>query len=235
MSAGKDRVSEIVDYAILHGDDSACKTFNVSRTTLDRYRRIYKEHFGENADLLLKIKSRYSEDELRALSEGTRPKISKNVEYDFVGDELSFLVMTDTHIGSLYSNEARLYAAFDEGEKQKVNALIHVGDVTDGMSGRPNSVLELSHIGYKAQKSEAIRLFSNWKKKAYFISGNHDDFFNTKLGVGISMVEDICKELPDAEFVGEISGDIILKPWNIKINLFHGNDAGSSYAINQVS
>ncbi len=50
MPAGKERVTEIVDYAILHTDEEACTTFDIDRTTLDRYKRVYKQHFGENAD-----------------------------------------------------------------------------------------------------------------------------------------------------------------------------------------
>lgn len=230
MPAGKERVSEIVDYSILHGDDETCKTFSIQRTALDRYKRTYREHFGESADLLMKLKKQYTPEELKLLAEGVRPKISKNISYDFSGDTLTLLIMTDTHWGSLYSDESRAYAAFNEAEKEGADTLIHLGDVTEGMSGRPNSVLEMSAIGYKKQRDESIRIQKQWTKKSYYLSGNHDDFLNTKMGAGVAIVEDICKEIPNATYVGQDSGTIEL-PCGVKIGLFHGNDCASSYAL----
>jgi len=229
MPAGKERVSEIVDYAIIHGDEETCKTFNIQRTALDRYRRTYREHFGESADLLMKLKKQYTSEELKLLAEGVRPKISKNITYDFSGDIFTALVISDTHWGSNYSDETRAHFAFEEGMRQNADCLFHIGDMTEGMSGRPNSVLEMSAIGYKKQRELAIRIQSQWKKKAYYLSGNHDDFLNTKMGAGISIVEDICKEIPNAEYVGQDSGVVIIN--NVKIGMFHGNDSASSYAL----
>jgi len=229
MPAGKERTAEVVDYAILHGDDETCKIFNINRATLDRYKRIYKEHFGESADLLMKLKKQYTMDELKMLAEGIRPKVSKNIVYDFSGDIFTALVLTDTHWGSNYSDENRVYAAFEEGEKQKADCLFHIGDVTEGMSGRPNSVLEMNAIGYKKQRDESIRIMSKWSRPAYYIAGNHDDFLNTKMGAGVSIVEDICKEIPQAVYVGQDSGTVEIK--GVKIGLFHGNDSASSYAL----
>ena len=44
MPAGKERVAEIIDFSMLHGDDSACEVYEIDKTTLDRYRRVYKHN-----------------------------------------------------------------------------------------------------------------------------------------------------------------------------------------------
>ena len=44
------------------------------------------------------------------------------------------------------------------------------------MSGRPGQIYELTHVGYRAQRDEAISLFSQWGKDWYVIEGNHDCF-----------------------------------------------------------
>ena len=99
MPAGKERVAEVVDYAILHGDDEACKVFNINRTALDRYKRTYKEHFGENAEILLKIKARYSDIELQAIANGQAATKDSNKEHlHFDSDQITFGLMGDTHI-----------------------------------------------------------------------------------------------------------------------------------------
>ncbi len=231
MPAKKERVSEVVDYAIIHGDEETCKIFGIQKSALDRYKRTYREHFGESADLLMKLKQRYSAEELKSLADGIRPKTIKNISYNFKGDIYKALILTDTHIGSKFTNIDRIYSAFEVGEQEEVDAAFHIGDVTEGMSGRESSIYELTHLGYKEQRDESIRILKNWKRKFYIISGNHDDFYNAKLGAGVHIVEDICNQLPDAEFLGEGSGELKLNPSGVRIGLFHGNDASSSYAL----
>ena len=70
MATSKDRIAEVVDYSLIHGDEETINAFGVDKATLDRYKRTYRQHFGENADLLLKIRNRYSPDELKVIANG---------------------------------------------------------------------------------------------------------------------------------------------------------------------
>ena len=226
MPAKKERASEVVEYALMHGDEEACKAFGIQRTALDRYRRTYKEHFGESADLLLKIKTRYSEAELQAIANGKTATTERGkADLSFTGEELCFGVMGDTHIGSKYTDERFIKAALDEFSARGCSFFVHTGDVTEGMSGRDGHCYELTHIGYKAQKEAAIAAFSPWKKPSYFIAGNHDSWFMKKADMGADIVEDICKEIPGSVYLGINEGDIFVNGCNIR--LWHGEDTGS--------
>lgn len=231
MPVGKERVSEIVDYSILHGDDETCKMFSIQRTALDRYKRTYREYFGESADLLMKLKKQYTNEELRAIANGGRivPGFKKVPIVNFEADEIVFGVIGDTHFGSIYTDENMFLSALEQFEKNGCQFMVHGGDVVDGMMSRPGSVYELSHIGFNAQRDESIRLLSQWKKPMYLISGNHDDSFNTKLNAGVCIVEEICKAIPNATYLGNGEGDLSIN--GCVIRLFHGIDPGASYAL----
>lgn len=228
MPASKQRVAEVVDYALIHGDDKALESFNVDKETLTRYKRSYKQHFGENADLLMQIKNRYSPDELRMIAVGSTQSEKKSSTITFDGDEIVFGAMGDTHIGSRYTDESYIKSALEEFDKQKCQFFTHGGDVTEGMSGRDGHVYELSHIGYQAQKEASIALFKDWKKPSYFISGNHDAWYISKANMGADIVADICSSLSNAIYLGLHEGDIHIN--GAKIRLWHGEDTGS-YAI----
>jgi predicted phosphodiesterase len=231
MATSKERIAEIVDYAILHSDKEACDIYQIKMEVLSRYKRTYKQHFGNDADLLIKIKNQYSTEELKAIANGGRivPGFQKAPIINFTGDEFTFGVIVDTHIGSIDSEPDYVFKAFEEFEKKGCDFLVHGGDVVEGMMNRPGHIYELNKIGLNAQKEEAVRILSQWTKPSYYISGNHDDSFNTKLNAGIDIVHEICKELPNAHYIGLGEGDISIN--GIVIRLFHGIDAGASYAL----
>ena len=228
MSTSKDRIAEVVDYSLIHGEEETLNAFNVDKATLDRYKRTYRQHFGENADLLLKIRNRYSSDELKVIANGNADIDRDKKVITFDGDEIIFGALGDSHIGSRYTDEMFVESALTEFDKQKCQFFTHGGDVTEGMSGRDGHVYELTHIGYKAQKQASIDLFKEWKKPSYFISGNHDLWFMSKANMGADIVSDICAELPNATYLGPHEGDIVVN--GTKIRLWHGEDTGS-YAI----
>jgi predicted phosphodiesterase len=132
------------------------------------------------------------------------------------------------HFGSIYTDPNMTLEAIKVFDKEKVDIVVCAGDIVEGMMGRPGDVYELSHIGYKAQRDESIRVLSNIKQPFYSISGNHDASYNSKHGVGANIVEDICSNLSNATYLGHDEGDISVK--GIMIRLFHGGD-GAGYAI----
>lgn len=228
----KNKILEIVSYYLSHSKAEVLEAYSLSEETFNRYLRNYKKDFGESVDILAQLKERFTDQELKELVKGSRKEntIGK-ASYSFSGEEVTFLAITDTHFGSSYTNEKRLDAIFNEAEKRGCQFMCHVGDVTEGMPNRPNAIYEMSQIGYKAQRDIAVKALKQWTKKSYYIAGNHDEFYNDKIGAGLDIVEDICKELPDAKYLGLESGLITLEPSGVTIRLWHGKDSGSSYAL----
>jgi len=223
------RAAEIARYALEHGDALACADFGLTEETLGRYKRLTKnaDSSFEVTATLKTIQAQYTDKELKAIAKGGRllPGQQRVPIVSFDGDVTTLGFITDTHIGSIYFRPEWLEMAFAEFRKENVQFLVHAGDLTDGMSNRPDHIYELTHIGYEKQKAYAIELMKSWDKPLYMISGNHDRWFYKSNGANI--VGDVCHELPTATFLGHDEGDISVN--GIILKLWHGED-GSSYA-----
>lgn len=179
---------------------------------------------------LKKISELYSPKELDAISRGGRilPGIDKVPIINFSGKRIRIGAITDTHIGHQKFSEDRLFQAFEEFRKEKVDFITHSGDVTEGMSHRDGHIYELTHLGYEAQKKHAVELFSQWTDSdIYAIDGNHDRWFIKSNGALI--VKDIERELKNFHFIGHDEGNISLDG-RATLRLWHGED-GNSYAL----
>jgi len=224
----KTKVAEIMLFCLANGEKETKEKFGLTDETWNRYKREYKKQYGAIDDILA-LKARFSEEELSHIAKGERPPLHNSVKHSFEGERLKLGIISDPHFGSIYTDSSLTEQAIEEFHKQKVDMIVSPGDLVEGMMGRPGDVYELSHIGYKAQRDEAIRVLGKKKESIpfYTISGNHDVSFNSKHGVGANIVEDICSAIPNAHYLGYDEGDIHIK--NIVIRLFHGGD-GSSYA-----
>jgi predicted phosphodiesterase len=227
---GKSKVLEVVSYLIENGASKTCEAFNLTEETLNRYKREARKQFGEGLEAVVKLSEKLSIAEMNQLSSGSLhvPTGGKKHVIDFSGEEVTFGVMSDTHVGSIWTDPDHILKAFEEMKKQGCTMLFHAADLVDGMMGRPGDLYELSHVGYKAQRDEAVRIFSQWKLPLYIPSGNHDGSFNTKLGAGMDIVEDVCSRLEGANYLGINDGDLIIN--GVTIKLWHGGD-GNAYTI----
>lgn len=193
-------------------------------------RGIFRDANPKTDKYINKILEQYSESELKVIAEGKTQLLQKSRKLDinFEGKSVKIGVMTDTHIGHSKFYEQRVFAAFEEFKKEKIDFICHAGDVTEGMSHRPGHIYELTHLGYDNQKQYAIDIFSQWKDTPiYAIDGNHDRWYIKSNGALI--VKDIDKQLDNFHFLGHDEGDIMLND-NTTIRLWHGED-GNSYAL----
>lgn len=233
MAVSKDQLQKVMAVYIAEGKSEVLKQFNLSEETFNRYLRKAKEFdipISDRNKLISQIIQNYSDKELEAIAKGGRivPGYGKVPVISFEGERIRVGAITDTHIGSLKMPLERIYQAFNEFKKEKVDFITHSGDVTEGMSNRPGHVYELSHIGYDNQKSAAIDVFKQWTDTdIYAIDGNHDRWFLKSNGAKI--VQDISAVVPNFHFIGHDEGDISLKGKAV-LKLWHGED-GNSYAL----
>jgi predicted phosphodiesterase/transposase len=237
INLNKERAEDVISYLKKHGKEKTKKDFGFSDDTIERYLRAVKQNGWDDLDSsktksIAKILDQYTDAELRTIANGRgghvmQPRMCSVPEISFEGQRVRVGTLTDTHIGSVYFDKKRLFQAFDEFRKEKVDFITHSGDVTEGMSHRPGHIYELNQIGYNAQKKEAIDLFGQWTDTPiYAIDGNHDRWFIKSNGA--LMVSDIDDSLKNFHFIGHDEGSISLKNKAI-LTLWHGED-GASYA-----
>lgn len=189
-----------------------------------------KNKSDANTNTLLQlIAERYSEDELKLLSRGSGLE-DRNLTYPHIcltGKHHKIGVISDGHLGSKYAPVEFHLSAFDTFKNEGCECVLHCGDVVEGLNPRraDSQIYELSHIGYKEQKKLAVDVFSHCEMPMYVISGNHDSWYKS---MGADVVEQICSEVPNMEYLGYNQADISIG--GATIRLFHGGD-GNSYSL----
>jgi predicted phosphodiesterase len=232
---GYDRAVMLDAEAESEGDAWVKQKYNLTSESLRRYRNHARKLRGENkvsafdteTKILKDIRDRYTDAELQAISKGGRHKAVEAIDADwFDGDTLTIGVISDTHIGSKYFREDWYDGALDRFDHHNVDCIMHVGDLSEGMSNRPGHIYELSHIGYTAQRDECVTQLSKTDKPIYIISGNHDRWHIKANGADI--IQDVCDRLDNVTFCGHDTGDVYIS--GIHVQLWHGEDS-SSYAL----
>ena len=180
--------------------------------------------------MMEQLRKRYSQSELDAIirGEGIERRRIDFPEIRLHGKHHKFVVISDTHIGSVYSPEEWHDIVADHANSEGVEAVLHCGDLVEGMKiGRIGTqIYELSDIGYEAQKSKAIQILSKYKVPIYIISGNHDFYYQEYAGA--NLIKTVADTLDNVTYIGHDSADIEVD--GAVIRLFHGGD-GNSYAL----
>ena len=180
-------------------------------------------------ELLNKMKEKYNPTELIELAAGRG--FARPISYPKIvlhGKKHKIMVISDTHIGSKYSPVEWHTAAASIAKEEKVEFIIHCGDVTEGLkkSRMGTQMYELTDLGFDSQKEKAIELLSKYKLPIYAISGNHDAFF--KDSTEADVVKAIADNVKDMTYLGYDSADMIIDGTTLRI--WHGGDA-NAYAL----
>ena len=139
MPVTNKHIKYILSYFKKSGEQKTLQHFNLKQDTLRRYLDKGKE-LGitdiEKSAILRRISEQYTDKELEAISKGGRitPGYSKVPVIDFSGARIKIGVLTDTHYGSMVSNPDWTYQAYEMFKKEKVEFVVHCGDVMEGMS-----------------------------------------------------------------------------------------------------
>lgn len=140
-------------------------------------------------------------------------------------DHLKLLFLSDTHLASKYDRVDILRYLYEKAEDKGVNYVLHSGDLTEGLSGRPQQLYELKEASYTGQRDYVIDKYPKSEIPTYLIAGNHDLWWIKQCGADIC--KDIANNREDLHYLGSDCED--LQIGKVKIRLFHGK-GGSSYA-----
>lgn len=155
-----------------------------------------------------------------------RPVKNNDVyEVPNIKENISLLLISDTHLCSKYDRLDILNYLYDKAQDRGVQYILHSGDFTDGRSHRPEHIYELKELSYDGQVEYCVDKYPKFDGKTYVISGNHDDWWYKSTGSEI--VKSIANQRDDIVYLGSNVAD--LKIGKLKIRLFHGS-GGNSYA-----
>lgn len=176
-----------------------------------------------------KIESLSQEEQKTLLKQLNSPKNHKKLyNHDFGSKHIRIGVISDTHIGHSKFDEKLFMKAVTFFNNEKVEAVYHVGDMLEGMSGREGHIYELCKIGFSEQIKYAEHLFNEFKVPVFGITGNHDQWYLKKNNAGVDVGEELEKRVKDFTYLGLNEADITLNS-KFKLKLFHAND-GTAYA-----
>lgn len=140
-------------------------------------------------------------------------------------DHIRLLMISDTHLASKYDRIDILNYLYEKAKDKKTNYILHSGDLTEGLSDRPEQIYSLKEASYIGQRDYAIEKYPKSDIPTYLISGNHDLWWFKKCGADIC--KDIANQREDIIYLGSDCEDLHIG--KLKIRLFHGK-GGSSYA-----
>ena len=138
---------------------------------------------------------------------------------------LKLLLISDTHLASKYDRLDILRYLYQEAEDRNINYILHSGDLTEGLSGRPQQLFELKEASYTGQRDYVIDKYPKSNIPTYLIAGNHDLWWVKQCGADIC--QDIANHREDINYLGSDCED--LKIGKLRIRLYHGK-GGSAYA-----
>jgi len=138
-------------------------------------------------------------------------------------ERLKLLLISDTHLACKYDRLDILRYLYHKAEDIGVNYILHSGDLTDGLSGRPQQLYDLKESSYEGQRDYVIDNYPQSEIPTYLISGNHDLWWVRQCGTDI--VKDICLHRPDLHYLGSDCEDI--KIGKMRVRLFHGKGGGA--------
>jgi predicted phosphodiesterase/biotin operon repressor len=145
------------------------------------------------------------------------------------GDEITFGVVSDTHLSSKECALAHLHLAYDTFMDQGITEVYHSGDIVAGRGIYRTQDQDLTHFTFESQVNHAV---DNYPKRdgirTVLIGGNHDlegDF--GKLGADPCVA--IANRRDDIDYIGAYSGTIQLVNGAF-VQLVHGR-GGGGYAV----
>lgn len=153
----------------------------------------------------------------KPLKENEIYKIKSDLEH------LKLLLISDTHLASKYDRLDILRYLYEKAGDKGVNYVLHSGDLTEGLSGRPQQMYELRENSYIGQRDYVIDKYPRSDIPTYLIAGNHDQWWIKQCGADIC--KDISNNREDLHYLGSDCED--LQIGKLKVRLYHGKGGGA--------
>lgn len=154
---------------------------------------------------------------IKPIKENDIYKIPNNMEH------LKLLLLSDTHLSSKYDRVDILRYLYAKAEDTGVDYILHSGDLTEGVSGRPQQLYELKENSYTGQRDYVIDKYPKSDIPTYLIAGNHDLWWVKQCGADIC--KDISNQRPDIHYLGSDCEDLHIG--KLKIRMYHGKGGGA--------
>lgn len=141
-------------------------------------------------------------------------------------EHIRLLLISDTHLANKADRLDILRYVYDKAEKTGVDAILHSGDLLDGIfTNRPQQLLELRCYGYDAHLEYVVKNYPKYSGKTFFCMGNHENTYIRNGGAEIGKA--IAREREDMVYLGDQTGE--MKIGNLRVHLHHGY-GGQAYS-----
>ena len=151
----------------------------------------------------------------------------KDLSHLYDGNEITFAVVSDTHMGSKFEALTELHEFYDYIEDKGVKTVLHIGDISDGWyTNRPTSIKDVHSVGFTEQLDHIVEHYPEREGiTTYFITGNHD---YTHVRNGFANIGDILERLrKDMRYMGHNYGRITLAP-GVDVSMIHPTDGSAA-------
>lgn len=138
---------------------------------------------------------------------------------------IKFGIVCCSHYGSKFQAKTPLAQFAAYAKNQKVDYMIHAGDVTDGPFDRHKNPHEVFLHDFDRVVEYAAKTLPNTGIPWLMLGGNHDSWF--KLGGGPDVIEAIARERDDVTYIGDSLGYVTLE--DTRFEVVHPHQ-GSAYA-----
>jgi UDP-2,3-diacylglucosamine pyrophosphatase LpxH len=150
---------------------------------------------------------------------------AETIRHEISGDEWSFGVISDAHIGSSVFRLEELNTFVKYAQDHGVETFLLPGDLIDGARVYPGQEYEQNIPGIDAQIAKFEDCFPKIKK-GYFIIGNHEYAAFKSVGKNVGL--DICRNRKEFQYVGCMEGRVEIN--GVLIEMFHPTGSGA-YAL----
>lgn len=138
-------------------------------------------------------------------------------------------VISDTHLGSLYSQRTHMNDFFETFKRESCDAILHSGDLVHGSSRMHIGMeYELGIHGSAAQTAYAVEHIPDIGIPGYIIDGNHDLSF--KKDAGTVVVQDFAQQRNDWTYLG--SEGAMFEIGGAKVYMWHGGSGAYAKSYN---
>lgn len=133
-------------------------------------------------------------------------------------DEITFAVVSDTHLASKYQQLSHLLDFYDYAEANGAQFVVHAGDITDGLHTvhRGAMVYEQFAHGFEAQTDYAASVYPT-NLKTYAINGNHDLWAHTNVGANVAKTLELKLGKDVFEYIGDEGAYMPIGPFEVYV------------------